>query len=321
MESTRLNPPPPGRRRRALRVLKTVPILPSLVTLGNVFFGFLAMAKAGDAIMLSAANGGIPTAEVFQKLEVAALLIFVAMVFDAMDGAVARMARQTSAFGAQLDSMADMVTFGVAPAFLAKVMIDFHKVGADPLLTIGPRIIYVSAVVYVLCATMRLARFNVEIPGDSAEDHQEFAGLPSPAGAAVIAGLLYFFCALKAPPENQSALIGWIAGHGVEDWVVRSLPICLVITGLLMVSRFPYPHVMVTLLRGGHSFPFLATLVVLVLGIALEHEFGLVLIVSLYLLAGLIIGLYRLVTTGQLHRKMDVEEVNDDEMPPPPHLN
>jgi len=103
--------------------------------------------------------------------------------------------------------------------------------------------------------------------------------------------------------------------------VVRSLPICLVMTGLLMVSRFPYPHVMVTLLRGGHSFPFLATLVVLVLGIALEHEFGLVLIVSLYLLAGLIIGLYRLVTIGQLHRKMDVEEVNDDEMLPPPRLN
>jgi CDP-diacylglycerol---serine O-phosphatidyltransferase len=321
MESTRLNPTPVRGRGRALRVLKTVPILPSLVTLGNVFFGFLAMAKAGDAIMLTAKSGGLPTPEAFHKLEVASLLIFVAMVFDALDGAVARMTRQTSAFGAQLDSLADMVTFGVAPAFLAKVLIDFHCVGEDPLLTIGPRIIYVSAVVYVLCGAMRLARFNVEISSDAAEDHQEFAGLPSPAGAAVIAGLLYFFCALKADPASQSALVHWLDGYGLQEWVVRIMPICLVMTGLLMVSRFPYPHVMVTLLRGGHSFPFLATIVVLVLGIALEHEFGLVLIFSLYLLSGLTIGMFRLVTTGQLHRKGDMEPFDDDGSMNPPHLN
>ena len=321
MSTTRFTPPSSGRRGRALHVLKTVPILPSLVTLGNVFFGFLAMAKAGDAMMLLAKAGvgasAAVTEEFFRKLEVGAMLIFVAMLFDAFDGAVARMTRQTSAFGAQLDSMADMVTFGVAPAFLAKVLIDYHTMAPDPVLELGPRIIYVSAVVYVLCATMRLARFNVEIPSDSAEDHQEFAGLPSPAAAATIAGLLYFFCALKAPAADQSGLIGWIDGLGVEIWVVKALPICLVMSGLLMISRFPYSHVMVQLLRRGHSFPFLASIVVVVLGIALEHEFSLVAGVCVYLLSGLFLGFYRLVTTGRLDRRAEVVEIDDDRVDPP----
>ena len=224
------------------------------------------------------------------------MVIFVAMIFDALDGAVARMTRQTSAFGAQLDSMADMVTFGVAPAFLAKVLIDLHPAETD----MPPKIVYVAAVVYVLCATMRLARFNVEIPSADAADHQEFAGLPSPAAAAVIAATLLFFCAVAAPEAERSALIQWMAENGAKAWLIKALPVGLVMCGLLMVSRFPYPHVAVTLLRGGHSFPFLATLVVLVLLIALEHEFGLLALIGLYVVIGILLGLFRMITTGRL---------------------
>ena len=91
--------------------LKSVPILPSLITLGNLFFGFLAMAKVADAVWL----GPAPSAEVIAVFEAAVLLVLVAMVLDAIDGRVARMTGQTTAFGAQLDSLCDVVTFGVAP--------------------------------------------------------------------------------------------------------------------------------------------------------------------------------------------------------------
>ena len=92
--------------------LKSVPILPSLITLGNVFLGFLAMAKVTDAVWL----GPEATSAVIEIFEFAVILVLWAMVLDALDGRVARMTNQTSAFGAQLDSLADVVTFGVAPA-------------------------------------------------------------------------------------------------------------------------------------------------------------------------------------------------------------
>src|SRR5262249_40608794 len=103
-------------RRRRLRNLRRVPVLPSLVTLGNLFFGFLAMAKVADAVMLSASGQTQPmfNDEVVAKLEAGTILIFVAMIFDALDGTVARLTKQTTKFGAQLDSLADVVTFGVA---------------------------------------------------------------------------------------------------------------------------------------------------------------------------------------------------------------
>lgn len=312
MSGLRLNPPE-TRRRRSIRALKTVPILPSLVTLGNVFFGFLAMAKAADAVMLSEGKGLAANPLVIEKLQVAALLIFVAMIFDAMDGAVARMTKQTSAFGAQLDSMADMVTFGVAPAFLAKVLMDFHTQGAPgAVLSLQPKFIYVAAVVYVLCAAMRLARFNVEIPGESAEDHQEFSGLPSPAAAMGIAAMLTFFCFVTT--GSKGSMLGSLFDEEMAVWMVKALPVCLIVLGLLMVSRVPYPHLVVTMLKKGHSFPFLASLVVLVALIALEWEVGLLVLISIYVLLGLGLGLFRIVTTGRLERRPSDADPDD---PPP----
>ncbi len=97
MTSPRIEDFPPLRRRRRLRDLKSVPVLPSLVTLGNVFFGFLAIAKVADALRTS--SPGAPFSAVVTLFEWAAILIFVAMVFDALDGRVARMTGQTTPFG------------------------------------------------------------------------------------------------------------------------------------------------------------------------------------------------------------------------------
>ncbi len=316
-----------GRTRRGLRYLKTVPVLPSVVTLGNVFFGFLAMAKSVDAVLLASESGMALTPAVVHKIEVAALLILVAMVFDALDGTVARLTRQTSLFGAQLDSLADMVTFGVAPAFIAKVLIEFHVQPALQVLPTHPKLYYVAAAIYVLCAAMRLARFNVEVRSAEADDHQEFAGLPSPAAAAVVAGLLLFFCSMKDTSELPffTELLKDVNG---EVWIMWCMPVTLVVLGLLMVSRFPYPHLVVTFLRGRHSLPLLASLVILVGLAALEWQFALAVLTIGYVLMGIGLGLFRLITTGRMERGPELTEAalpDADEPydPPrsPPYLN
>ena len=210
--------------KRRFRQLKTVPVLPSLVTLGNLYFGFLAMAKVADAGLLYGLQAGPIAPEALALFETAALLVFLAMVFDGLDGAVARLTNQTSAFGAQLDSLCDMVTFGVAPAFLTKLLIEYHA-GADRLLPAHPKLYYVAAAIYVLCAAMRLARFNVEVSSPAAEDHREFSGLPSPAAAAVVCSLIAFYATRNDADSLSSQLLPTV----VWDWMILAMPSALVV--------------------------------------------------------------------------------------------
>ena len=309
MTSPRLEDLPPVRRRRGLRRLKDVPVLPSLVTLGNLFFGFLAIAKVADA--LRTATPGAPFSAVVDLFEVAAILIFVAMVFDALDGRIARMTGQATPFGAQLDSMADMVTFGVAPAYLGKVLVDWHaQTDANNLLPKHPKLFYVAAAIYVLCAALRLARFNVET-GTDEDDHKEFKGLPSPAAAAVVASLVAFFCTRDDPKEVLGRMV---FAKEQFDWIVIGMPAVLVVLGLLMVSRVPYPHAMHAMVKGRHSFPFLAGLVVLIGIAAVEWQFALVAVTLGYVASGLLLAGYRLVTTGRIGRKGDDDDDDDGEL-------
>lgn len=302
MTAPRIDDLPSARRRRGLRRLKDVPVLPSLITLGNVFFGFLAIAKVADALRTSAP--GASFGSVVELFETAAILIFVAMVFDALDGRVARMTGQTTPFGAQLDSMADMVTFGVAPAFLGKTLVDWHsQTDANGLLPLQPKLFYAAAAVYVLCAALRLARFNVETGADE-EDHNEFKGLPSPAAAAVVCSLVSLFCT----SQDENADLGhWLIGPEHFDKIVVAMPAVLVLLGLLMVSRVPYPHAMSAILRGRHSMPFLAGLVVLIIVAAVEWQFALAACTIGYVVWGLLVGVFRFVT-----RHRDDDDLDDD---------
>lgn len=308
MRVSPLTEPPPTRRRRALRRLREVPVLPSLVTLGNVFVGFLAMAKVADALRL--AQPGAPFSAVVGMFEVAAVLVFVAMLFDALDGRVARMTNQATPFGAQLDSMADMVTFGVVPAFLGKVLVDWHaQVDSNSLLPVHPKLFYAAAAVYVLCAALRLARFNVETSTDEA-DHQEFRGLPSPAAAAVVCGLIALFCTKEAEGSAGRALFS--PEH--YEFIVQAMPWVLVVLGLLMVSRVPYPHAMNTILRKRHSMPFLAGLVLLIIVAAIEWQLALALVTTGYVVLGTLLGLFRMVLRRG-DRDGDDDEDDEDEVP------
>jgi CDP-diacylglycerol--serine O-phosphatidyltransferase len=171
---------------------------------------------AGFFAIVQAING---------QFERAALAIFVALVFDGLDGRVARMTRTQSAFGAEYDSLSDMVSFGVAPAIVIYVwaLKDFSMAQKIPLL--GPwlttKLGWIAAFIYCACAALRLARFNTQI---EVADKRFFQGLPSPAAACLIAGMVWAF------NEYQ------VRGADVK-WVAWGLT---VFAGLTMVSNFKY---------------------------------------------------------------------------------
>lgn len=267
-----------------------------MVTLGNLFFGFLAMAKCADAVIIQgAAVALIPQA--MELFEIAALLVFLAMVFDGLDGAVARLTNQTTAFGAQLDSLADVVTFGVAPAFIAKLLVDFHARPAVGWMPEGPRLYWAAAAIYVMCAAMRLARYNVEEVETDDGVHSEFVGLPTPAAAAVVCSMIAFFVTRG---DGRALISKLLPDPQTHELMVVAMPATLVVLGLLMVSRFPFPHLVATLARGRYSFPFLATLVVMVFVAAIEWQFALVALSVTYVLWGVLLGLFRLLTSGRM---------------------
>jgi len=307
MTAPRLDEPLPLRPRRGLRRLRDVPVLPSLITLGNLFCGFLAIAKVADALRM--AQPGAPFAAVVGLFETAAVLVFVGMLFDALDGRVARMTGQTTPFGAQLDSMADMVAFGAAPAFLGKVLVDWHaQTDTNRLLPLHPKLFYAAAAVYVLCAALRLARFNVETTADEA-DHRDFKGLPSPAAAAVVCGLIALFCTRGDPAAGYQH---WLLKPQHFDWIVIAMPGVLVLLGLFMVSRVPFPHAMHWILRKRHSLPFLAAIVVLLIVAAVEWQFALAFCTLSYVCVGLLVGLWRMA-----FQRREPDEDDDDPIEPP----
>ncbi|MGB0768877.1 MAG: CDP-alcohol phosphatidyltransferase family protein, partial [Phycisphaeraceae bacterium] len=163
-------PTKPKRRRRRRRVRKLpISVFPTMLTLANVLCGFLAVFFAALP-----ADADFPFN--WTPLTFAAMAIFAGMVFDGFDGRVARLTNSTSAFGAQLDSMADMVTFGVAPAFIAIKLIDpgvpYFSHSDDHLFG---RLALIVALIYVACAALRLARYTVAANEKQAIDPNVFA--------------------------------------------------------------------------------------------------------------------------------------------------
>jgi len=242
--------------------IRTVAVLPTLFTLANLVCGFFAIVVAArvdapTSVELPSAsplgtsspvkavralNRDDPTHNVM----LSGWLIFLAMLFDALDGHIARLSKGTSDFGAQLDSLSDLVTFGVAPAFL--------------LVKMCPRFTYlhhdwawVIAASYVICAALRLARFTVETGDD--EDHFHFSGLPSPAAAASIAGFAIMFYTLR---RKDNPLI---YADNIDIALQTVLPFFAALVALLMVSRIPYPHLVNQAFSGQRSMGHIVGLV------------------------------------------------------------
>lgn len=176
-------------------------LLPNLLTTAALFFGFYAV--------VSAMNG---------EYQAAAIAIFVAMVLDGMDGRVARLTNTQSDFGVQYDSIADMVSFGLAPALVVYqwALRDLAELG-----TLMGKLAWMGAFVYAACAGLRLARFNTQA---GVADKRFFQGLPSPAAAACIAGLVW--------AGNNMEFGGWGAGFPALVLTIAA--------GVLMVSNVRY---------------------------------------------------------------------------------
>jgi CDP-diacylglycerol---serine O-phosphatidyltransferase len=221
-----------------MRPIRTISVFPTLLTLGNLFCGFFAIVVAAriDKPTESLIVSGIDALDTTNVM-LSGWLIFLAMVFDGLDGYVARLARTTSDFGAQLDSLCDVVSFGVAPGFLLVKMCPWFTL-------VHNQAVWVIAAAYAACAALRLARFNVETNDE--DDHLFFSGLPSPAAAAVIAGFAIIFYTLR---ENVNPL-----KQVVDNTLQVILPFFGLLAALLMVSRIRYPHITNRVLRGQRSF-------------------------------------------------------------------
>ena len=219
-----------------MRRIRTIAVLPTLFTLGNLVCGFFAIVVAAriDAPDPALANPSDPT-----NVMISGWLIFLAMAFDALDGQLARLSRTNSDFGVQLDSLCDLVTFGVAPGFLlVKMCPNFTYVHREA--------IWVIAAAFAACAALRLARFNVETSEE--DNHLSFSGLPSPAAAATIASFGIMFYTLRV--EHQHLDLAATADRALQ----ASLPYFALLMAVLMVSRIPYPHFINQVLRGQRSF-------------------------------------------------------------------
>ena len=181
---------------------KGIYLLPNLMTTGCLFSGFYAIVAAID-----------------HHFEPAGIAVFVAMVFDTLDGRIARATRTESAFGKEFDSLADMVSFGLAPSIVA------YQWGVARISDFGHlwrQFGWLACFFYAACAALRLARFNARA---ATADKRYFEGLPSPSAAAVVAGFVWFSSSWREP-----GLTGLIAAFSITA-----------MAGALMVSRFGYP--------------------------------------------------------------------------------
>src|ERR1019366_6876980 len=165
--------PPPDDSDAKLKIY----FLPNLLTAGNLFCGFVALTKIVEAVP--------GTDNYFAQIELALAFILLACIFDLFDGRVARMGGVESPFGREFDSLADLISFGAAPAFLV------HRVVLKDVMPLHPEFGWFIASIYLLCGAFRLARFNC-LTAMRAEHSKEFLGFPIPSAAGLVASLTLF---------------------------------------------------------------------------------------------------------------------------------
>jgi len=241
----------PLKRRRGIY------LLPNLFTTAGLFAGFYSIV---------AAMGG--------RFEAASVAIFVAMIMDSLDGRVARLTHTQSDFGAEYDSMADMVSFGLAPALVAYVwgLTNMGKLG------------WLAAFVYTAAAALRLARFNTQL---TSADKRYFQGLPSPAAAAIVAGMV------------------WVGtSYGLQGTPVMIPAFLLtILAGVLMVSNIRYHSFKQLDLKGKIPFVTLLVIVLIFVFISIDPPQVLFALFLLYALSGPTLTLVQL-RKKRLQRKM-----------------
>ena len=238
------------RRFRSRRFRRGIYLLPAIFTVANLMCGYYAI--------VAAFIGGV------EQFDHAAKAIGFAILFDSLDGRVARLTGTTSEFGVQFDSLADVVSFGVAPALLAyswgvRALAGQETVGVQQAIAVA----WICCLLFLVCCAWRLARFNVQgmAPGSS----KYFVGLPTPAAAGVIAGFVH---GLKLPVHSDTWAMVWFAltfvlgilmtstvrYYSFKDlpWTRRQPSLAIVILFLFAAVVWKYSEVVLTLVAAGY---------------------------------------------------------------------
>lgn len=301
------------------RHFRRVNILPSLLTLGNFSCGFLSIvlclnalffstrarimeekpaasvmqmpdsvnidydqSKAGrNAMALHSVKGGLARAGFL--FHWACVIIFFGMLFDVLDGNVARRIGASSDFGRELDSLADVTTFGIAPAIIVNTIF----LAVMPATYAWWNQVIIFGVIFAVCAVLRLARYNIE---SGTSDRNIFSGLPSPAAAGCVVSAVLF---TEGDFAWVDAFCSWLAGFAwfgadIVQVKARLLSIFLLLPGLLMVTTIPFVHVANRYLTGKKSFTLLVLAVLVLALVWQEPRLMLFLLFNGYMAWGLV---------------------------------
>lgn len=264
--------------QRSRRFRKGMYILPSLFTAANVLLGYYAILQViHGAIQYAIAHATQNPVQEAWHFDNAAKAIGFAILFDGLDGRIARMTRTTSDFGRELDSLADVITFGIAPALLAWAW-GFHQISPDisrqDMATLLPRLGAIASFLFLIAGASRLARFNISVnpqpsnPGRPGRKY--FVGMPIPAGAGVVAAAVHF--------QHGEAIPWW--GTSVT-WLV-----VIVLTAYLMVSTWRFYSFKDVNLLARQPFRLVVILGLLLAGILLFSGPVLLFIALTYMFSG-----------------------------------
>jgi len=288
-------------RRVRRQRLKYITILPSLITILNGVFGFAAIIFAGKGSGTLPEDSKIPffTFGSTTYFAMSGYMILVAMIADMLDGRLARRVKGTSSFGGQLDSLCDIISFGVAPAYLMLNVLEYEvsSIGlADERFL--QRFIWLSAAAYISCVAIRLARFNVENEEDESA-HMSFMGLPTPAAAGVIVSLIIF---------HQETIETFA--------IICLLPFLALGISILMVSRIRYPHIVNQYLRGKKPFAHFIKVLLLALFAWWNIQAALVLVFCGFAINSFLRWLYHRVSASRFFARLSHKISTDHPLVP-----
>jgi CDP-diacylglycerol---serine O-phosphatidyltransferase len=254
--------------------------LPNLLTAGNLFCGFVALTKIVEAD---------PTADNYvSQIYLALIFILFACVCDLFDGRVARWGGAESPFGREFDSLADLISFGVAPAFLV------HRIVLRDVFIQHPELGWFIASIYLICGAFRLARFNV-LSAYATGGGKDFVGFPIPSAAALVASLTLFMMWV----EEKDFTVGYLR---------YLLPVLMLFLSWMMVSQVRYPTFKSLNLRATRTFTKTLVAILFVGCVLVLREKILVFILPLFFTAYLIYGFVRPRISRAMRREIEEDE-------------
>ncbi len=261
-------------------------LLPNLMTAGNLFCGFAATLKIVEGALIQSTSPDA-AASLFHA---AIWFILGACIFDLLDGRLARLGGQDSAFGREFDSLADIVSFGLAPAMMVYriVLVDFPRAG------------WVVAFVYLLCGGLRLARFNcVAASGSSGGRDKNFRGFPIPAAAGLIASITLFMLWWLGERDHEIGRYKWI------------LPPLMLFLSFMMFSKFSYPSFKGVNWRTTRSVPRFMIISIILIFTVMNYEWMPAVLFLAYLLYGFLRPFLSLAWRREIEEEIG-EEVPDE---------